>query len=71
MSVKGKSLIKSTTIQGALIAGGVPAIDALLVQFGIIPEPIFTPAITAIVSAAGALIAIWGRIKATQIIKLF
>ena len=60
-----KGLLASTTTQGAIIAG-LPAIDAVLVQLGVFPEPLLTPAFGAIVSAAGAILAIWGRVKATK-----
>lgn len=60
-----KGLLASTTTQGAIIAG-LPAIDAVLVQLGVFTEPLLTPAFGAIVSAAGAILAIWGRVKATK-----
>jgi len=68
MTGTDKGLLASTTAQGAIIAG-IPAIDAVLVQLGIFTEPMLTPALTAVVSAAGAILALWGRIKATKKIR--
>ncbi len=68
MTTGEKGLLASTTTQGAIIAG-LPAIDAVLVQLGIFTEPMLTPALTAVVSAAGAILALWGRIKATKKIR--
>lgn len=65
MSSKTKGLVLSTTIQGAIVAG-VPAIDQALVLLGIFDEPLLTQAAAAIASAAGSLLAIWGRIKAKK-----
>lgn len=71
MNGREKGAIKSTTIQGAAIAG-LPAIDYLLVHLGIIPEPVFAPAGIAVASAIGAIVATIGRLKAfRQITKFF
>lgn len=68
MSVNTKGALSSTTVQGAIIAG-LPAIDAILVQVGVFTEPILTAALSAVVSAAGSLLAVWGRIKAQKKLK--
>jgi len=60
-----KGLLASTTTQGAIIAG-LPAVDAILVQLGIFDQPLLSQAFAAVVSAAGAILAIWGRVKATK-----
>lgn len=66
MNMQGtRGLLASTTVQGTIIAG-LPAIDALMVQLGIFTEPLLVPALSSVISAAGAILAIWGRIKATK-----
>lgn len=63
-----KGLVASKTVQGAVIAG-LPAIDHLLTVLGVFQAPLLSEAAAAVASAAGALLAIYGRIKASK--KLF
>lgn len=65
LDFSGKGFFSSKTVWGGLIAL-VPLADSLLAQFGILPTGTINEATAAIVSAAGALLAIWGRVKATK-----
>ena len=65
--IGAKGAVSSKGVQGALIAA-LPAIDQLLVALGVIEVPFFTEALAGAVSGAGALLALWGRLKANKII---
>jgi hypothetical protein len=71
MAVAKKGALSSKTIQGALIAG-IPAVDALLVQFGFTAVPVLAPTVAAGMTLFGVIMAVYGRVKATNAIaKLF
>ena len=62
-SEKKKGLLRSKTVGGALVAA-IPAIEALLLQFGVLEQPELSTGVAAIFSGVGALIAVYGRIQA-------
>jgi len=71
LKLPGKGILRSKTVWGAIIAG-LPALDLILVTAGVLPAPVVADGADAIISAAGALLAVWGRLKATATIdRLF
>jgi hypothetical protein len=63
-----KSVFASKSVWGGIIAAA-PAIDTLLVMFGVIPAPLISEAAAAVTTLFGALFGIYGRVKATTKIK--
>lgn len=65
-----KGALFSKGVWGGLLAL-VPAVDNLAVLLGLSPVPVLAPAVSAVASAAGVVLALYGRIKAkTKIVGI-
>jgi hypothetical protein len=63
-----KSIVKSKTVWGALIAS-LPAVDTLLVLTGVLPVPFLGESAALLINFLGSALAIFGRVKASTKIK--
>lgn len=63
-----KSMLASKGVLGGLIAL-IPIIDQALTLTGVLPVPVLGEAVSVLTGAFGALLGIYGRIKATKRIK--
>lgn len=61
MATSTKGILKSKTIWGAILALA-PAVDAILPLVGV--APVLTEAAQLLLSTAGSILAIYGRVKA-------
>lgn len=68
MSNETKGILASKTVLGAGIAA-LPALDQLFISLGWLDTPVFSAALSGVVSAVGAAVAIFGRIKAFKSIS--
>ena len=60
-----KKTIQSVGMWGGTIAL-LPAIDALLSFFNIVPDGLLTQNLKEVASGLGGLLAIWGRLRASK-----
>lgn len=63
-----KSMLASKGVLGGLIAL-IPIIDQALTLTGVFPVPVLGEEVSVLTGAFGALLGIYGRIKATKRIK--
>jgi hypothetical protein len=63
-----KGALASTGVWGGIIAS-IPAIDALLVAFRVLPFPALGEVAGLLIPAVGGLLSIFGRVKADKKIK--
>jgi hypothetical protein len=63
-----KGALASTGVWGGIIAS-IPAIDALLVAFKVLPFPAVGEVANLVIPLLGGLLSIFGRVKADKKIK--